>query len=142
MAMSAVKFSIKLSPTNMGFVNSTKLKFSLDFQSFLELIYKSSCSALMNAVMKYLNFRSSGSKLESITCKFTKNCTPSPKIFQEFHYKCRTAILKNASWWLLLMTFLFWKYSWMAASQSQLQRYIYLEILSYTYFTFLTVVSC
>ena len=30
----------------------------------------------------------------------------------------------------------------MATSQRQLQRYIYLEILSYTYFTFLTVMSC
>ena len=33
--------------------------------------------ALINAVMKYLNFRSSGSKLESVTCKFTRNRTPS-----------------------------------------------------------------
>ena len=30
------------------------------------MIYKSNCSALINAVMKYLNFRSSGSKLESV----------------------------------------------------------------------------
>ena len=43
---------------------------------FLEEIYKSSCPGLINAAMKYLNFRDSGSKLESITCKFTKNRTP------------------------------------------------------------------
>ena len=30
----------------------------------LEVIYKSSCSALVNAVMKYLNFHTSGLKLE------------------------------------------------------------------------------
>ena len=49
-----------------------------DFQNtggfYRWVIYKSSCSALINAV-KYLNFHNSGSKLESITCKFTKNCT-------------------------------------------------------------------
>ena len=89
--------------------------------------------------MKHLNYCSSGSKMESVTCKFTKNCTPSQYFFKEFHYKCRTVMLKNASWWLLLRAALFWKYCWMAASQGQLQRYIYL--LSYTYFTFLTVTS-
>ena len=36
------------------------------------MIDKSSCSALINAVMKYLNFRSSDSKLESVTCMFTE----------------------------------------------------------------------
>ena len=41
------------------------------------MIYKSSYSVLINAVMKYLNFRSNGSKLESVTYKFTKNHTPS-----------------------------------------------------------------
>ena len=86
---------------------------------------KSSRATLINAVMKYLNFRSSASKLESITCKFTKSRTPSEVVFEEFHYKCRTAILKNASRWLLLGTTLFSKYSSMAASQRQLQRYIY-----------------
>ena len=35
------------------------------------MIYKNSCSALINAVVKYLNFRSSDSKLENVTCKFT-----------------------------------------------------------------------
>ena len=34
--------------------------------------------------MKYLNFRRSGSKLESITCKFTKNRTPSQLFLKEF----------------------------------------------------------
>ena len=36
------------------------------------MIYKSNCSAFITAVMKYLNFHSSGSKLESVTCKFTQ----------------------------------------------------------------------
>ena len=95
-------------------------------RSFLEVFYRSSCLAFINGVMKYLDFRSSGSKLESVTCKFTKNSTPSQEFFEEFHYKCRTAILKNASRWLLLEIALFWKYPWMAASQRQLlQRYIY-----------------
>ena len=111
----------------MFFVDCSGFKFSPDFQykEKLEVFYKSSSSRLINAVMKYSNFRSSASKLESITCKFTKSRTPSEVFFEEFHYKCRTAILKNASRWLLLGTSLFLKYSSMAASQRQLQRYIY-----------------
>ena len=70
----------------------------------------------------YLNFRSSASKLETITCKFTKSRTLSEVFFEEFHYKCRTAILKNASRWLGLGTTLFLKYPSMAAFQRQLQR--------------------
>ena len=58
------------------------------------MLYKSSRSTLLNAVMKYLNFRSSGSKLETITNKFTKSRTPSEVFFEEFHYKCGAAILK------------------------------------------------
>ena len=100
---------------------------------------KSSRATLINAVMKYLNFRNSASKLESITCKFTKSRTPSEVVLEEFHYKCRTAILKNASRWLLLGTTLFSKYFSMAASQRQLQRYIYYRILGYTCFTFLSL---
>ena len=75
----SMKFSVKLQPTNMEFVNPSRLKFSPDFpqKSFLEMIYKSSCSALIKAVMEYINLRSSGSKLESVTYKFTKNCTLS-----------------------------------------------------------------
>ena len=78
-------------------------------------------------VMKYLNFRSSGSKLESVTWKFTKNRNPSQVFFKEFRYKCRTEILKNAFWWLLLGITLFWKFSWMVASQRQLQSYVSLR---------------
>ena len=77
--------------------------------------------------MKYLNLSSSGSKLESVTCKFTKNRSPSQLLFKEFHYKCRTAILKNVSWWLLLRTTSFWKYLWMAAFQRQLQSIFILK---------------
>ena len=111
----------------MWFVNYSRLKFSPDFQNTekLEVFYKSSRSTLISAVMKYLNFRSSASKLKSITWKFTKCHTPSKVFFEEFHYKCRTAILKNASRWLLLGTTLFSKYFSMAAFQRQLQRYIY-----------------
>ena len=121
--MSALKFSVKLLPANMWFVNYSGLKFSPDFQNTEKLsrgvLQKQ--RATINAVMKYL----SASKLESITCKFTKSRTPSEVVFEEFHYKCRTAILKNASRWLLLGTTLFSKYSSMAAFQRQLQRYIY-----------------
>ena len=54
-------------------------------------------------------------------------------IFQRSHHKCRTvrtAILKNASWWLLLKVNLFWKHSCMAASQRQLQTYIHSRFVS------------
>ena len=66
-----------------------------------------------------------------VTWNFTKNCTPSQVFFKEFHYSCRTAKLKNVSWWLLLRTILFWKYSCMAASQKQLQTIFILEILKH-----------
>ena len=36
-AMPAVKFSVNVLPTNMGFVNSSRLKFSPDFQNTEEL---------------------------------------------------------------------------------------------------------
>ena len=111
---------------NMAFGNYSGLKVSPDFQSteeLLEVFYKSSCSSLINTVMIYLNFRSNGSKLESVTWKFNKNRTPSQVFFKEFHYKSRTSVLKIASWWLLLGTTFFWKFFWMAASQGQLQRY-------------------
>ena len=93
-------------------------------------------------MIKYLNLSSSGPKLESLTCKFTKNCTPPQLFYQQFHYKCRTAVLKNASWWLLLRATLFWKYSWTAAFQRQLQSISILKILNHTCFTFLTFTSC
>ena len=82
-------------------------------------------------MMKYLNICSNGSKLEIVTWKFTKNHTPSQAFFKEFYHKCRTSILK-ISWWLLLRKTLFWKlyfrtlFTWMAGSERQMQRYIYL----------------
>ena len=110
--------------------------------SFLEVFCRSCCSALINVVMKYL-FRNSGSKLESVTWKFTKNCTTSQVFFKEFHHSCKTAILKNVSWWLLLRTNLFWKHSCMAPSQKQLHIRLYIHFRnSGTYFTFLTLTSC
>ena len=122
----AVKFSVKLLPAKMRFVFwiENLSSFSESRSSFLELLWRSSCS-LTNAVVKYLNFCSRGSELESVVCKFTKNCIPSQVFLKEFLHKCRTAVLKNASWWLLLRKSLFCKYSWMAASQGQLQRYVY-----------------
>ena len=125
---------------NTNFGEHLRTAASKHRSSFLEVFCSSCCSALINAVMKYL-FRSSGSKLESATWKFTKNYTPSQVFFKEFHHSCRTAILKNVSWWLLLRTNLFWKHSCMAASQKQLQTYIRFRN-SYTYFTFLTLTSC
>ena len=47
-------------------------RFSEHRSSFLEVLYRSSCS-LIYAVMKYLNFHSSGSTLDSVTSKITKN---------------------------------------------------------------------
>ena len=110
------------------FVNCFGLKFSPDFEDtggFLGVFHKSSCSALIKAVLKHQQWF----KVESVTCKFTKNRTPSQLFFKEFHYKCRTAILKNAFWWLLLRATLFWKYSWMADFQRQLQSIFILKIL-------------
>ena len=47
--------------------------------------------------------------------------------FKEFLHRCRTAILKNTSWWLLLRTNFFWKHSCLAASQRQLQTHIHFK---------------
>ena len=80
--MSAVKFSVKLLPTNMGFVNYSGLKFSSDFQNTVEL----SRGVLQKYVMKYLNVRSSGSKLESIKWKFTENHSFSKSFRTEQRY--------------------------------------------------------
>ena len=51
------------------FVNCFGLKFSSDFENtggFLGVFHKSSCSALIKAVMKHLNLISSGSKLKAL----------------------------------------------------------------------------
>ena len=108
--------------------------------SFLEVLCRSCCSALVNAAMKY-SFSAAVVQSWSVTWKFTKNCIPSQVFFKKFHHSCRTAIFKNVSWWLLLRMNLFWKHSCMAASQKQLQTYIRFRN-SYTYFTFLTLTSC
>ena len=59
-----MKFSVKLLLANMGFVVP---RFSEQKSSFLEVLYRSSCS-LINAVIKYLNFHTSTSKLGSKLC--------------------------------------------------------------------------
>ena len=70
----------------MWFVNYAGLKFSTGFLNIekLEVFYKSTRSTSINSVMKYLNFRSSVAKLESITCMFTRVCTPSEVFFKNF----------------------------------------------------------
>ena len=104
------------------------------------MFYKSSRGTLINAVMKYLNFQSSASKLES--CKFAKTRTPSEVVFEEFHYKGRTAVLKNASRWLLLGQLYFQNIpQWLVLKDSCKDIFI-LEILGYICFTFLTLTSC
>ena len=94
---SALKFSVKLLPASMWFVNYSEFSPYFQNKEKLEVFLKSSRSTLINVVMKYLNFHSSTSKLESIKCKFTKRRTPSEVFSGEFHYKWRKAILKNAS---------------------------------------------
>ena len=47
-------------------------RFSEHRKTFLGVICKGSCSALINAVMKYLNFCSRVSKLENATCKINR----------------------------------------------------------------------
>ena len=120
----------------MGFVNYFALKFSPDFQNTEKF---SSCSALINAVMKYLNHCRSGSELESVTCKFTKNCTLSQVSFEEFHYKRGTAIFKNSSRWLLPDTTLFWNYPEWLLLKDSCKDIFNLEIIE---ITFLTPTSC
>ena len=113
----------------------------LNTEGVFSVFCRRCCSALINAVMKYGFFRSSGSKLESVTWKFTNSCTPSQVFFKDNHHSCRRAILKKVSWWLLLRTNLFWKHPCMSASQKQLRTYIRFRN-SYTYFTFLTLTLC
>ena len=115
----------------------TRLVKILIWQKFLQ-----TWESNFTAVMKYLDLISSLSKLKRVTCKFTKNRTLSQLFFKEFHCKCRTSILKNASWWLLLRATLFWKYAWTGAFQRQLQSIFILKIRYYKHFTFLTSTSC
>ena len=81
--------------------------------------------------MKYLNFRSRASKLESITCTFTKSHTPSEVFSEEFSEDgCFWGQLyfRNTPQWLLL--------------KDSCKDIFILEILGYTCFTFLTLTSC
>ena len=97
--------------------------------SFWEMLHKSSCSAKWWDEMSI--FCTWGKKHESVTCKFTKNSTPSQVFFKEFDQKLGTATLKNTSWWLLLRTITFSEHSWIAVSQSQ---YTFnLKVLTATY---------
>ena len=111
------------------------------------VFYFSSCisstlqATLINTVIRYLNLRSSGSKLESVTCKFTKNLCHSnfSKSFiisaAQRYWKMH---LHGCFWWqLCLGNFP----EWLLLNDSCKEIFI-LEILSYTYFTFLIVTSC
>ena len=53
---STVKFSVKLQSTSRGFISSSRLNFSPNFQNTEKRFLGWSCSAFINAVMKYLNF--------------------------------------------------------------------------------------
>ena len=70
--------------------------------------------------MKNIAFPQQGSNFESVTCKFSKNCTTSQVFFKEFLHRHRTAILKNVSWSLLL--------------KGSCKHIFNLEILADTYF--------
>ena len=105
--------------------------------SFLKVFCRSFCSASINAVIKY-SFSAAVAQSWRVLHANLLKLHSITGIFHRVHHKCRTAILKNASWWLLLRTNLFWKHSCMAASQRQLHRYIHLRNC-YTYFTFLTL---
>ena len=91
--------------------------------SFLEVFCRNCCSALINAVMKY----SFSAAVVQSWRVFHENCTPSQAFFKKFHYSCRTGILRNVSWLLLLRANLFLKHSCMAASQKQPQTHFVLE---------------
>ena len=87
--MSVLKFSIKLLPANMGFVNYFISKFSCDFHntSFLAVFYKSCCPALVNAndeIFKLL--------LAWLKVGKHKNCSD-----MYFLKNFRTAIVQNSN---------------------------------------------
>ena len=76
-----MRFSVKLLLANMGFVVP---RFSEQKSSFLEVLYRSSCS-LINAVMKCLNFHTSTSKLGSkYVCVFKVFCVRFQRFFGVF----------------------------------------------------------
>ena len=74
--------------------------FSEHWSSFQEVFHKSSCSAKWCDETQL--FCTSGQKQESVTCKFTKNWTPSQVFSKELNLIFRTTLLRNTSWWLLL----------------------------------------
>ena len=100
--------------------------------SFLEVFCRSFCSALINVLIKYSFSAAVVQWWRALHASLLKIALHH-RYFSKNYHRCRTAILKNASWWLLLMSNLFWKHSCMAASQRQLQTYIHFRN-SYTYF--------
>ena len=133
----------------MAFINSSILKFSPDFQNTEEVSrgdLQESCSALINAVMKYLNFCSSGSKLETITCKFTQ--VYMQITLRHSKFSNNFTISAKQKYWKMDLDGCFWwkRYSknfpeWLLLKDSCKDTFI-LEIITYKYFTFLNVTSC
>ena len=109
--------------------------------SFLEVFCRSCCSALINAVMKY----SFSTKVVESWGVLHENLL---KVAHHHRYfsKNFTTVAEQRDWKMHLDgcfwgPIYFWKHSCMAASQKQLQTYIRFRN-SYTYFTFLTLMSC
>ena len=144
MATFAVKFSVKLLPTDMGFVNSSRLKFSPDFQNTEELSRGDLQKKLfsINAVMKYLNFSSSASKLESVTCRFTQIA------LHHSNFSKNVTIIAEQRYWKIHPDGVFWwqlyfgKFPEGLLLKDGCKDIFIIEILSYTYFAYLTVTSC
>ena len=98
-------------------------------------------ATLVNTVIRYLNLRSSGSKLESVTCKFTKKLRHS-NFSKSFIINAEQRYWKmhphGCFWWQLY----FRNFpEWLLVKDSCKDKFI-LEILSCTCFTFLIVTPC
>ena len=99
--------------------------------NFLEVFTRGCCSALINGVMEYSFSAALVQSWRSLYVNLLKTCPTLQVFFKEFYHRWRTALLKNASWWLFLRNNLFWKHSCMAASQRYLQTYIHFHILHF-----------
>ena len=126
-----MKILVKLLPADMGFVNYSRLKFSPTFsesRSCFQEVLNRSTSSLINAIIKYLNFPSSCSNLESTTCKVSKNCLYSvTKISLQVQgsniEKCTLMAASDDNF--ISQIFLNGCFPRTAASQGLLQRYVY-----------------
>ena len=101
-----MKFLVKLLPAKHGicwlFWIKIFLKFSEQRNSIPEVLYRSSCW-LINAVMKYLSFRTSASKLESVNASLLEIA------LRQKYFSKKLSTSEKQWYWKMHLDGRFWK---------------------------------